>query len=218
MDNSQSFAPGPQTHIEPPQQNLTQEDWNKAYWFNSLQMVTVMNHKADDYTFSVVGRHFMVPGNGGHAEYPGEIANIYLDQMSKILAQDDERLEYMSDPNLMRIYYDKLIVDVRSLVQEVAQRPAYAQAPQQPQQEKAPWDAAMGERATDIATTLPPPPAPSFPNPAPAKQPEEAPKERTFDQGGNTYKLIIGKDGRKMHYKDAQLTSAAEFNKAASLL
>jgi hypothetical protein len=105
---------------------MTKLDFSKTYWFNSLQMVTVVNPTADDYPFMVEMRHFVVKA-GATEKLPGAIVNIYLDQMSKILAQGDNKLGFMADPNLMRVYFDKLIVDVENLVPEYNPTPAWMQ-------------------------------------------------------------------------------------------
>lgn len=224
MDNFAGIAPTPASHITQGTtlaQNITMDEWRQKYWFNSLQMVTVVNPKPDLWPFMVEGRHFEI-GGGATERFPGVIANVYLDQMSKILAQDDERLGFMADPNLSKIYYDKLIVDVEDLIQQASVVPAYLRMPQaapQQQIERAPWDSTVGERASDLAATLPPPPAPTFPEPK-APEPEQpiVPQERSFEQDGSTYKLVVGKDGRKLHYQNGKLITAADFNKAASLL
>lgn len=225
MDNSSDIAQTPQTAITPGFAPITNLEWNQKYWFDSLQLITVRNPKPDPWNFMVEQRHYTIGGNA-HEEFPGVIANVYLDQMSKILAQDDDRLGFMADPNLKKIYYDQLIIDVRSLVPQSAMgqaAPAYLQQPVQAgQPERAPWDASLGERATDLISPDAAASAvqPSFPEAAPKPAPTAPvePETRTFDYDGNTYKLVVGKDGRKMHYKGSQLTSAAEFNKAASML
>lgn len=219
MDNSNGIGVTPASHVVPGQQNITKDEWRQKYWFNSLQMVTVVNPTKDAWPFMVEMRHYNIEA-GANERFPGIIANVYLDQMSKILAQNDDRLGFMADPNLMKIYYDKLIIDVEDLIQQASSIPAYLRMPAQPQTpsaERAPWDASVGERATDVAPN--PTVAPSFPE---AKAPEPVkpvePQERSFEQDGNKYKMVVGKDGRKMYYKGSQLTSASEFNRAASLL
>lgn len=224
MDNSDSLVPTPTTHVMPQNMtNITKDEWRQKYWFNSLQMVTVINPKNAEWPFMVEGRHFVI-GPKATERFPGIIANVYLDQMSKILAQDDDNLGFMADPNLMRHYYDKLIIDVEDLISQTSPVPAYMRnvAPTAiPEAERAPWDASLGERASDLAATLPPPPAPTFNEPGSGHQEPEnpiVPEERTFEQGGNTYKLVVTANGSKMHYRDGKLVSAADFNKAASLL
>ena len=208
----------PQTNIQP---TMTKDDWHKKYWFNSLQMITVINPKPIDWEFMVEMRHFMIPA-GQTDRFPGVIANVYLDQMSKILAQDDEKLEYMSDPNLKKIYYDKLIVSVENLVQEHNPGPAYLKnvspsAVVPPKEELAPWESGM-ERARDVAPAVAPPIAPEPPSdPLPVPK---APKPETkeFEHEGNKYKMVTSKTGKSMFYMNGVLTSEANYAKAASML
>lgn len=231
----------PQTVIIPgmaPTQ-MTTEWFNQRYWFTTLQMVEVLNPTwyreggtgeavSRDYPFMVELRHFIIRA-GQHERLPGIIANVYLDGMSKILAQNDDKLGFMSDPNLMKYYYDQLIVDVEDMMPRVDSTPAYMRnIPQTvqagPQPERAPWDSSMGERASD--TPVQPIPAAPLPVPdavAPLLAPQEptkpsAPESHEFEQDGVKYKMVTAKDGRKMYYKDGRMTSEADYSKAASLL
>lgn len=174
------------------QGSLTKADWHEQYWFSPMQMITVVNPLPDDWPFMVELRHYIIRG-GNHAQFPGMVANVYLDQMSKIMAQDDEKLGYMGDPNLRRLYYDKLIVNKEDLVKETDSTPTYLQ---DKKEETPPWQ------------------QPETP-PETSEKPDEG---KEFEQNGNTYKLVIAKDGRKMYYKDGTMTTAVEYNKAASLL
>lgn len=201
----------------PPQtQFLSKEDWAKKYWFNSLQMVTVVNPKAEDWPFMVEMRHFIIKA-GSKERFPGVIANVYLDQMAKIMAQDDDRLGFMADPTLKAQYYDKLIVDVESLVNEIdTSVPNYLKdvpktAIMQPE-ERAPWTENM-ERSSDIAP-MPPVVVPEQPK---VETPVKA-ETKEFELEGTKYKLVVSKDGREMFYKDGKMTNAAEYAKAASML
>lgn len=119
--------------IQQPTGAIDKLTFNKMYWFSALQMVEVINpawlkdgdgFTVQDYPFQVEMRHFFIKA-GGKEKFPGVIANVYLDQMTKILAQNDGKLEFMSDPNLMKIYYDKLIVDVENLAPEYNPVPSY---------------------------------------------------------------------------------------------
>lgn len=175
------------------QGSLTKADWHEQYWFSPMQMITVVNPLPEDWPFMVELRHYVIKG-GSHAQFPGMVANVYLDQMSKILAQNDEKLSYMGDPNLRRIYYDKLIVNKEDLVKETSTIPTYLQDTSKA--ETPPWQ------------------QPEIP-PTPPEKPAEG---KEFEQAGNTYKLVITKNGRKMYYKDGTMTTVAEYNKVASLL
>lgn len=201
---------------------LTKDEWNKRYWFNTLQMVTVVNPLTYDWPFMVEMRHFIIKA-GGTESFPGVIANVYLDQMSKILAQNEDKLGFMADPALKKIYYDRLIVSVESLVQEQDNTPAYLKdVPQNarleaPDNETPPW-----ERASTVVPPTTPPPVPDEPE-VPSEEPTPENREiaitlSDFELDDTKYKLVIGKDGRKLHYKNGVLTTVAEFNRAASML
>lgn len=208
-----------------PTGTLTKKQFNDTYWFTSLQMVMVVNPKEIDWPFMVEQRHFIIKA-GGKEEFPGVIANVYLDQMSKILAQDDDKanggkLEYMSDPNLKKLYYDQLIVNVRSLVSEYESGPAYLKnvapaAQTSAPSEKAPWEENM-ERASDVAPA-PPIATPEKPQPPEVPEPKAETKEKEFELEGVKYKLVINKNGNEMYYKGGKMTDSATFHKAASLL
>lgn len=225
-----STTPQPQmsSNFTPTAAPMTQDEWRQTYWYNSMQMITVINPKDEEWPFMVEGRHYVI-GPRGQERFPGPIANVYLDIMSKILAQDDDRLGYMGDPNLRKIYYDKLTIDVEDLVPQASAVPAYMRpaSPQQPKQERAPWDSAMGERASDIVPDAPPP-APSFPEPRPTtpagkvQEPKESTsgkaEEKSFELDGSTYKMVVAANGNRLHYKNGKLVSSADYNKAASML
>lgn len=179
--------------------NLTLEDWHNQYWFTPMHMVEVINPAwaregdnfvSKDYPFMVEMRHFIIKA-GESKPFPGVIANVYLDQVSRLLAQNDDKLGYMGDPNLRRLYYDKLIVAVTNLAPEADATPAYL-------------------KPTNAVETPPWKQEPIKETPKP--------KSKEFKQGDSTYKLVIKEDGGRMHYKDGKLTSEAEYSKAASLL
>lgn len=203
-------------------------NFKDRYWFTSLQMVTVLNPTwyreggdgtpvSRDYEFMVEMRHFIVRA-GQTERFPGVIANVYLDQMSKIIAQNEEKLSFMSDPAMKKIYYDKLIVNVEDLAPIYNPTAAYLRdvAPSaigQAPDETPPWDNPNLERARDIApNALPPAPVVD----KPLKNPQ--PTEKEFELEEIKYKMIVDKNGKEMFYKSGQLTSAAEYAKAASML
>ena len=234
MDNTNGVAASPMTHIGPAvslQENLTKDEWRKKYWFDTYTTVTVKNPKDTDYNFMVEGRHYVVPAKQVE-RLVGMLANVYLDQMSKILAQEDGNLAFMADPNLSRIYYDLLITGVEDMRPKADQTPFYlrnvpaAALAAQPPQERAPWDSTMGERATDVAPAASEP-MPQTPNAAfasvgtaAAAAPAAPAKEETkqFDYNGAVYKMVVSSTGQRMHYRDSKLISAADYNKAASML
>lgn len=226
--DTDGIAATPATHVGPGytlQENLSNDDWIRKYWFNSYQKVTVRNPKHEDYVFMQEMRHYKVPADGIE-RFIGPVANRFLDLMSRIIAQDEGNLGFMADPNLKRIYYDKLIVKVDNEDNSINVGPAYMANMGRPAQaqpmERAPWDAALGERATDImpnATPIPPQ-MPEMPVAQSPTAPAEAPKAETrqFELEGATYKMVVNAKGQKMHYRDSKMISAADYNKAASML
>jgi len=208
---------------------LNNQQFNDQYWFNSLQMVEVRNPAwyreggtgepvNRDFPFMVEMRHFIIPA-GGTEEFPGPIANLYLDQMSKMLAQNEEKLAFMTDPALKKLYYDQLIVNVRSLVQEAdSSTPEYLKnvAPRafaQPDDETPPWQENM-ERARDVV----PPPQVKDTVVKTEQNSVQEPTERQFEYDGSNYKMIVNAKGNKQYYKDGKLVSVADYQKAASML
>lgn len=109
---------------------MDEQEFVAKYWYKQTQLVTVTNPRDEDYTFQMVvetglnpmtgkmgqeQRTYQVP-KGGSERFPGPIANLYLDQMSKLIAQDDDRFQFMIDPALRAQYYDDLTVNVEDLI------------------------------------------------------------------------------------------------------
>jgi len=212
---------------------LSNKEFNDQYWFNSLQMVEVINPPwyreggqgepvNKDFPFMVEMRHFLIRA-GETAEFPGPIANLYLDQMSKIMAQNEDKLAYMTDPALRKLYYDQLIVGVRSLVQETGPNvPEYLKnvvpgTYQPADNETPPWQQNM-ERARDVLPQAPPAAPDVQPIPEPEKPLVAEPSEKSFEYDGSNYKMITNVKGGKQYYKDGKLVSVADYQKAASML
>jgi len=142
--------------------SLTLEDWHKQYWFDPMTMVTVVNPLSEDWRFMVELRSYVIEA-GKHKDFPGMVANVYLDQMSKILAQNEDKLGYMGDPNLRKVYYDKLIVHVNNLVEQTDNTPAYLRPTSAA--ETPPW------QQNSIQSSTPEPVAPTAPQQPPAPEP-----------------------------------------------
>lgn len=199
--------------MNPQTQTQTKEEFWKLYWFTPLQMITVVNTKAADYPFQVEGRHFIIKA-GGKEKIPGTVANIYLSQMTRILAQDEDKMDHLSDFALMKIYYDRLIVDVENLIKEIDLTPEYLKdvpehmkvsgAPETP-----PWQAPTSTIPETNSTMT---------NTYEAKTEPKEDVEKEFELEGVKYKYILTKTGKKMYYKNGQLTSESDYAKAASLL
>lgn len=126
---------------------LTEDEqtFAKKYWHTNTQIVTVINPRKDDYVFQAtteVGvnldtgrmkaetRTYRVP-HGGQERFPGPIANMYLDQMSKLVAQDEDKIQFMVDWALKAQYYDQLIVSIEDLIHTYAPFPEYLDKPEQ---------------------------------------------------------------------------------------
>lgn len=107
--------------------------------------MTVVNPRKEDFVFqatSEVGvdtstgkmkaeaRTYRVKA-GEHERFPGPIANLYLDQMSKLIAQDDNKFQFMIDFALKAQYYDDLIVDKESLINTYQPHPGYLDKPEE---------------------------------------------------------------------------------------
>jgi hypothetical protein len=103
--------------------------WQK-YRYDHLKMVTVINPLTEDYDFQCVveagvdmatgkmnseARQYRVKA-GGTERFPGPIANIYLDQICRIVAQNEDKFRHLMDWALRAKYYDRLVVDVEDLV------------------------------------------------------------------------------------------------------
>lgn len=207
---------------------MTKEEFWKVYWFSPLQMVTVINPKGYDYPFMVEGRKYMIKA-GVKEKVPGTIANVYLSQMTRIQAQDDDKMNFLSDFALMRQYYDKFIVTVENLMSETNSAPAYlnntpdhmkvSNTPETP-----PWDApaksAISETNSDMSNTWgKQEETPVKQAPAPVTTPktvEESTKEFEFEDA--KYKMTVDKNDKEMFFKNGTRISAADYSKAASML
>ncbi len=231
----------------PPQSNslapvgLTRADFNKYYWFSSLQMVTVVNPTEKDFPFMVEMRHYMVRA-GEQESFVGPIANLYLNHMTKTIAQDEDRLEMLADVTYMASYYKQLIIEVKDLApqydptnnwqhrmkQEGAEVPPWVQAAPQTQpvaQQTAPtppWEqppplTPNTERASDVAVTAPPMAPPPVKPQAPPASPESKDETREFELNGIAFKSVT-KDGETSYFKNDKEIELAAFSKAASML
>jgi hypothetical protein len=118
---------------------LDEVEFNNKYWFPNTMLITVTNPRTEDYKFQTVVQTGMDMTTGrmkeeprqyrvkaGESErFPGPIANIYLDQMTKLVAQDEEKIHFLIDFSLKAEYYEKLIVSKEDLIQTYEERPEY---------------------------------------------------------------------------------------------
>lgn len=108
-----------------PEEILDEKSFQDKYWFDNYVHITVANPTTSDFKFSMVvqtgidrsigkpreeTRNFMVPA-GGKERFVGSVANLYLDKMSKLLAQEARKFGDISDWNARAVYYDELIID-----------------------------------------------------------------------------------------------------------
>jgi hypothetical protein len=214
----------------PPQNNLapvglTKAEFNKHYWFTSLQMVTVVNPTENDFPFMVEMRHYMVKA-GAQESFVGPIANVYLNHMAKTMAQNDERLEMMSDPTFVAATYKSLIVEVKNLAPEYdptnnwqhrmnregADLPPWAQP--QAQAQAAPQVDAAPTPPWEQAQAAAQPPAPPKEPPKPKLTEDET---KQFKLNGIVFKAVT-KNGQTDYFKNGKEISVADYSKAASLV
>lgn len=194
-----------------PTTSMTKDEFYKHYWFTPFQMVTVINTKTQDYPFMVEGRHFIIR-SGTKEKIPGTVANIYLSQMTRILAQDDDKMNFLSDFSLMKQYFDKLIVDVENLVKDYDSTPAYLnKVPEHMKVNSSPETPPWQSPNPPITETVTSPSEPEKPNVA-----KDEVKE--FELNGDKFKMVTTKTGGSMFYKNGKLTSEAEYAKNASML
>jgi hypothetical protein len=121
------------------QPSLEEQEFVTKYWHANTEVVTVINPTKDDYDFQATvdagidiatgrpkpeARQYRVPA-GGTARFPGSVANMYLDQMSKLLSQQENKFERMVDFSTKAEYYDRLTADTEDLIQSYVPNPAY---------------------------------------------------------------------------------------------
>lgn len=85
------------------------------YRFDNYKRVTVVNPRKEDYHFTVEGKPYSVKA-GQKKRFPGYIATLYIKHMAKLVAQDENRIQRIIEPQILGEYYKKLIIDVEDLV------------------------------------------------------------------------------------------------------
>lgn len=123
---------------------MDEQQFNEKYWYSNTKIITVANPRSEDYIFQattevgvdmVTGkmksetRQYRVAA-GKEERFPGPIANMYLDQMAKLVAQDEEKIQFMIDYALKAQYYDDLIVGIEDLINTYQSHPAYLDKPE----------------------------------------------------------------------------------------
>lgn len=181
-------------------------------------MVTLINPQPEDYKFMVEMRHFVMRA-GAQEQMPGTVANVYLSQMTRILAQQEDKMQYLADLNLMKEYYDRLIVDVKNMMPEANTAPAYlkqvpttmqGEAPETP-----PW---QQDQAPQAPTTPMPENNSTMRDTLKTEDLKETAEVKEFEHGGSKYKMVVNKRGGSMYYRDGKMISETEYAKTASML
>lgn len=89
----------------------------KQYEFDNYKTVTVVNPKNEDFNFLVEGKAYSIKA-GSKKRFPGYIATLYIRKMAMILAQDEKKIQFITDNTLLETYYKRLIIGVDDLVGE----------------------------------------------------------------------------------------------------
>lgn len=182
----------------------TDEEFNKKYWFSPEQLIVVRNPLTYNYNFAVEMRRYQVPANG-QQQMTGFIANVFLDQVSRVVAQNQGQFEHMIDPALRAQIYDSLIVSVNDVMPQYIEEKAYLKP-----QNTAPQSQPFAQ--LNVAQSQP------EPQNEVVKQ-EQAPKQEdvAFEYDGAKYELKHT-DGQPVYTVNGQPTTDNEFYRAASLI
>lgn len=166
-----------------------EKEFAKEYFFNNMQMVTVVNPLTQDFEFGIqleVGvdvatgqpktdnRRYRVK-HGGTERFPGPVANLYLDQVWRQIAQEkgDMGLGEYADFKRRAELYDDLVLEIQDMLNTHVTLPQYDVTNQEDKQEE-PEAAFAGLRSTDehntptegVAKTRGRPPKNGTPTPA----------------------------------------------------
>jgi hypothetical protein len=90
----------------------------KEFAWNESQQITVVNPTANIVTFQVHGKQYEL-GAGQSAKMPGYLAWIYVYNAAAKLCQADKQFERWNEEEIRKEYYDKFVVGVEPLVQEI---------------------------------------------------------------------------------------------------
>lgn len=197
---------------------LTSKEFWDVYWFQPTDLVTLINPLTTDYNFMVEMRHFVVRA-GSQEQMPGTVANVYLSEMTRLLAQVEDKFQHLSDLNLMKEFYDRLIVDKKSLLQEADTRPAYlSQVPETMQgqsPETPPWQQPISVSVNNTST---PKQTGTTRDTLKETDLKETKEVKEFEHNGSKFKMVVNKRGGSMYYKDGKMISETEYAKTASML
>lgn len=116
-----------------------QNEFNLKWVFNNFRLYTVTNPLTETFKFKCtteVGfsaelrkpvtetREYEVVA-GGSQRFPGPVAGLYLDQMSKLKAQKDGKFGQIIDWSFRDEMYQKLVADMEDLVDNYKAFPQY---------------------------------------------------------------------------------------------
>lgn len=118
---------------------MDEKQFVEKYNFDNLKMVTIVNPTSEDFTFGITMETSVDISNGqmksetkqyvvraGDKErLPGVAANLYLDQISKKIAQEEDRFALYPDFAERAKYYDDLIVEVEDMLGSFQSLPQY---------------------------------------------------------------------------------------------
>lgn len=133
---------------------MDEQQFNEKYWFKNTHVISVVNPRNEDYKFQAVidtgmnvatgkmeasPRQYLVKA-GGQERFIGVVANMYLDQMSKLIAQDEDKFQFMIDFALKAQYYDQLIIGIENLLEQniaLPEVPSYLEVAKEKNDDKA---------------------------------------------------------------------------------
>lgn len=122
---------------------MDEQQFTEKYNFDNLKMVTVLNPTPNDFTFAITmetsvdisngqmkseTREYVVKA-GDKMRLPGVAANLYLDQLSKLMAQEEDRFSLYPDFAERAKYYDDLIIEVEDMLGAFQNLPQYEDQP-----------------------------------------------------------------------------------------
>jgi hypothetical protein len=86
------------------------------------QHITVINPTSEDFKFKVHAKEYQL-GAGKSAKMPGYIAWVYVYNMASQLCQADNKYNSWNEEGFRQKYYEKLVVGVDAIVQDVVDEP-----------------------------------------------------------------------------------------------
>jgi hypothetical protein len=94
----------------------------KEFGWTEDQQVTVVNPTKDDFTFKVYNKDYIVEA-GRMAKMPGYIAWMFVYKLSTKMAVDNGDFIHWNEEGFRKTYYDKLVVGIDDIVQNVTVEP-----------------------------------------------------------------------------------------------